>query len=127
MLLQIKERSKKILDKENTDAHESYSSSKLKEEWEETSNDIDQLKEKQVVTQFELSKKEDQEETSNHIDQGHLNIAPTPTLEQKFHRLTPYIPPHRRYGLEITRKDKNQHDGILFNKYVFELLNGDFF
>ena len=58
--------------KEQLEAHDSYSPSESngeeavtpsefsrKEEKEETSNDIDQLKEKQVVTQFELSKKED--------------------------------------------------------------------
>ena len=50
----------------------------------------------EVIMTIEYSRKEELE----------TNFSSTTTKVQKSHTLTPYIPPHRRFGASNARKDK---------------------
>ena len=81
------------MDKEQSKAHASYSSSQLKDE--------------EAVMPYLFSSIEEQEETLKDIDKGQLKITPAPSSEQKMHKMTSYISPHIRYKESYVNKDKN--------------------
>ena len=83
------------MDKEQLEAHASYSSSQLKDE--------------EAVTPCVFSSTKEQEETLVDSDKGQLKITPAPMPEQKTHTLMPYIPPHGRSMESYVNNDKNHH------------------
>ena len=70
------------MDKEQSNAHASYS--------------LSHLKDKEGVMPYVFSSTEEHEENLVDIDKGQLKITPAPMPEQKTHTLMPYIPPHKR-------------------------------